>query len=74
MLEILITIVFCGLALKVAKLAFKVTWGLTKFLAWLLFAVAVPLLIGCLTFAGGLLILVPLGLLGIAFGLLKTAL
>ena len=74
MLEILITILFCGLALKVLKLAFKVTWGLAKFLAWLLFAVAVPLLFWSLTIAGGLLILLPLGLIGIAFGLLKTAL
>lgn len=74
MLEILITILFFGLALKVARLAFKITWGVTKFLAWLLFAVAVPMLFWCLSIAGGLLILVPLALVGIAFGMLKTAL
>ena len=74
MLEILIVILFFGLGLKVLKLAFKVTWGLTKFLVWLLFAVAVPMLFWCLSVAGGLLIFVPLALLGIAFGLLKVAL
>lgn len=74
MLEILIAIVFCGLALKVLKLAFKVTWGVTKFVAWLLFGVAVPMLFWCLSIAGGLLVLVPLALIGIAFGLLKAAL
>ncbi len=74
MLEILIVILFFGLALKVLKLAFKVTWGLTKFVAWLLFGVAVPMLFWCLSIAGGLLILVPLGLICIAFGLLKSAL
>jgi len=53
-------------------LAFRMTWGLTKFLVGGLFALAVPLLLGCLLFAGGLLILVPLGLIGLAFGLLKA--
>ena len=74
MVEILITILFCWLALKVLKLVFKVTWGVTKFVAWLLFSVAVPMLFWCLSVAGGLLILVPLAMLGLAFGLLKTAL
>lgn len=74
MLEILLTILFCGLALKVLKLAFKVTWGVTKLVAWLLFGVAVPMLFWCLSIAGGLLILLPLALIGLAFGLLKTAL
>jgi len=31
-----------------------------------------PMLVCCLIFAGGLLLLVPLALLGIAFGLLKA--
>lgn len=74
MLEILVTIAFCALALKVLKLVFKATWGLTKLVAWLLFGVAVPLLFWCLSIAGGLLLLVPLALIGLAFGLLKTAL
>lgn len=74
MLEILITILFCWLALKVLKLAFKVTWSATKLVSWLLFGVAVPMLFWCLSIAGGLLILVPLALIGLAFGLLKTAL
>ncbi len=73
MLELIITIFCVWLFFKALGLAFRVTWGLTKLVASLLFAVALPLLAGCLLFAGGLLILLPLALLGIAFGLLKSA-
>jgi hypothetical protein len=38
----------------------------------LLFAVAVPLLVLCLMFAGGVLLLLPLALIGIAFGVVKA--
>ena len=41
------------------------------FIAALLFAVALPVLLVCLFVAGGLLLLVPLGLIGAAFGILK---
>ena len=72
MLDILITVLFCWLFFKAIGLAFKVAWGLTKVIASLLFAIALPMLVCCLIFAGGLLLLVPLALLGIAFGLLKA--
>ena len=72
MLDILITVFFCWLFFKAIGLAFKVAWGTTKIVASLLFAVAVPMLFVCLAFAGGLLLLVPLALIGIAFGLLKA--
>ena len=72
MLELLTVILFCWLFFKALGLAFKVAWGSAKIIASLLFAVAVPMLVLCLIFAGGLLLLVPLALLGIAFGLLKA--
>lgn len=72
MLEILLTLFFCWLGFKVLKLFFKVAWGATKIAASILFAVAVPALVLCLIFAGGLLILIPLALIAIAFGLLKA--
>lgn len=74
MLNLLLTVLFCWLCFKAIGLAFKATWGVTKIIASLLFAVAIPLLIVCLVFAGGLLLLVPLALIGIAFGILKAAL
>ena len=72
MLEVLLVILFCWLGFKVLKLAFKVTWGVTKILAAVLFVAAVPLLIVCLFFAGGLVLLLPLALIAAAFGLLKA--
>lgn len=72
MLEILIIVLFCWLFFKAVGLAFRVAWGATKIIASLLFVLAVPMLIGCLLFAGGILLLLPLALVGIAFGLLKA--
>lgn len=72
MLEILTVILFCWFFFKALGLAFRVAWGTTKIIASLLFALAVPLLVVCLLFAGGIALLLPLALVGIAFGLLKA--
>lgn len=69
--EIAITILFIWLFFKALKLTFKITWGLTKILAIILFVIALPALIGCLIFAGGAILLLPLALIGLAFGLVK---
>jgi len=72
MLKILTVILFCWLFFKALGLAFRGAWGTTKIIASLLFTVAVPMLVICLLFAGGIVLLVPLALVGIAFGLLKA--
>ena len=59
----------CILALG---LALKMAWGTAKIIASVLFAIALPLLGICLLFAGGLVLLLPIALVGIAFGLLKA--
>ena len=71
MLEMILTILFVWLLFKVIGLAFRVAWGAAKIAASILFTLAVPLLVLCLIFAGGLLILIPLAMLGAAFALLK---
>lgn len=73
MLNLLIIALFCWLFFKALGLAFKMAWGAAKIAASGLFAVAVPLLVVCLIFAGGLLLLVPVALMGLAFWLLKKA-
>ena len=65
-------LVFFWLFWKTLGLAFRAAWGMTKILASLLFVLAVPLLIGCLLFAGGLLLLVPVAMVVLAAGLLKA--
>jgi len=72
MMELLVVILFCWLFFKAVGLAFRVAWGTAKILASVLFALAVPLLILCLVFAGGVFLLLPLALIGIAFGVLKA--
>lgn len=71
-MEILLVILFCWLLFKAMGLAFRMAWGTAKIVASLLFAVAVPLLVLCLVFAGGIFLLLPLALVGIAFGVLKA--
>lgn len=72
MLEILFTVLFVWLLFKTIGLAFRVAWGAAKIAASILFTLAVPLLVLCLIFAGGLLIFIPFAMLGAAFWLLKA--
>lgn len=72
MMELLVLILFCWLFFKAVGLVLRMAWGTAKIVASLLFAVAVPLLIVCLLFAGGVFLLLPLVLIGIAFGVVKA--
>ena len=72
MLDLLLIIVFCWLFFKVLGLVFRLAWGLTKFLAGLLVTVAVVTLVGGILFTGGLVLLIPIALVGGALGLLKA--
>ena len=70
MFELFVIILFVWLSVKFLGLAFKITWGLAKIIASLLFVAAVPALFGCLLFAGGLVLLAPIALILIAIGVL----
>lgn len=72
MLEFLTVVAFCWLFFKAIGLAFKAAWGTAKIIASVLFAIAVPMLVLGLIFAGGILLLVPVALIAVAFGLLKA--
>lgn len=72
MFEVLTVVVFVWLLAKAAGLAFKITWGLAKVVASILMVVALPVLIVCIVFVGGLALLVPIVIIAIAFGLLKA--
>ena len=73
MFELLVVAAFLWLFIKGLGLAFRVTWGLTKAVAIVLFVLAMPALLGCLLLAGGVLLLIPDALVGIAYGILKAA-
>ena len=72
MFELLVFVLFVWLFVKAMRLTFHVTWGLAKVIAVILFVLSIPTLIGCLLFAGGLALLAPLALVGIALGLLRA--
>ena len=74
MMEWILAAVFFWLFFKAVGLAVRLSWCLTKFVVSALFTVALPLVLICLFFASGLLILVPLGLIALALGLLKACL
>ena len=51
---------------------FRMAWGMAKIIASVLFVIALPLLVLSLLFAGGLVLLIPLGLTALALGILKA--
>ena len=72
MFELLTIFIFVWLLVKAIGLAFKLTWGIAKVIASILIALALPILIICLVFVGGIALLVPIAVIGIAFGILKA--
>lgn len=74
MFEFLMIIFFLWLMIKAIGFALKLTWGAAKIAASILMVVALPVLVLCLLFAGGLLLIIPVILVGIAAGILKSCL
>lgn len=71
MIEILTVVLFCWLFFHAVKLTFKITWGVAKVLAVILFVISLPTLIGCLLFASGVILLIPLASIALAWGILR---
>lgn len=72
MFELLVVVIFGWLFFKVCKLAFHITWGIAKIIAILLCIFACPLLILCLLFASGLVLIVPVLIVVGAYTLLNA--
>jgi len=72
MFELLTIVVFVWLLVRTVGLAFKLTWGAAKIVASILMSIALPVLIICLVFLGGIALIVPIAVIGIAFGILKA--
>ncbi len=71
MFEFIVIVLFIWLSVKAIGLALKLTWCAAKILASLLFVIALPLLIGCILFASGVILLLPVLLIAAAVGILK---
>ena len=62
----------CSACALAVMLCLRLTWGMAKIAASVLIALAFPALIGCLLFAGGVLLLIPLAMIAIAAGIVKA--
>ena len=71
MFELLMLLLFGWLFVLALRLIFKVAWGLTKIVAFLLIIAAFPVFLGILLVAGGLALLLPVALVAVAILLLK---
>lgn len=72
MFEILVAIIFIWLFYLAMKLAFSIAWGLAKVIAVILCILALPALIVGLVSAAGAFLLIPVGIVAGAWGLLKA--
>ena len=73
MFELLIIAIFLWLLVKAIGLAFKLTWGVAKTTASILIGLALPVLIVCFLFVGGIALLVPVAMIAIAAGIVKIS-
>lgn len=71
MTEIIISILAIVLLIKAIRLTFKLTWGLAKIVATILLVLAVPIFILCLVLVGGFFLLIPVGIIAAAIGIIK---
>ena len=72
MFELLTIVIFIWLLVKTIGLAFRLTWGMAKIIATIMMVIALPVLIFCLVFVGGLALMIPIAVIGMAFGILKA--
>ena len=74
MFELLTVVIFIWLLVKVTGLAFRLTWGIARISASILIGLAVPALIVCFLFVGGIALLIPIAMIGIAAAIVKACL
>ena len=74
MFKLLIIILFLWLLISGAGLALRLTWGFAKLCAGILMVLALPVLILCLIFASGIVLLIPVVMVCIAAGIAKSCL
>lgn len=72
MFELLTIVIFIWLLVKAIGLTFRLTWSAAKVVASILIGLALPALIVCLLFVGGIALLIPIAMIGIAAGILKA--
>ena len=72
MFELLTIVVFAWILIKSIGLMLRLTWGAAKIIAAILMVLALPALLVCLLFVGGMALLIPIAMVGLAAGILKA--
>ena len=72
MFELLTIAIFVWLMIKAIGLVLKLTWGTAKVIASILIGLALPVLIVCFVFIGGIALLVPVAMIAIAACIVKA--
>lgn len=72
MFELLTIVIFARILIKSIGLMLRITWGVAKIIAAILMVLALPALLVCLLFAGGIALLIPIAMVGIAAGILRA--
>ena len=72
MFELITVLIFIWLLGQAIGLALRLTWGIAKIAASILMVLALPLLVVCLVFVGGLALMAPLAVIGIALVILNA--
>lgn len=72
MFEFLTVAVFVWLMFKAVGLMFRLTWGAAKVVAGIMMFLAMPVLLVCLLFVGGIFLLVPIGLVAAALLIVRA--
>ena len=67
----IITVLTILLFSQAISLTLKITWGIAKIIATILLVLAVPLFIVCFVLVGGFVLLIPVGLILGAIGIIK---
>lgn len=71
MFVLFVFVLFRWLLISAIRLIFKAAWGLAKITAIILIIATFPTLIGVLMIFGGIALLIPVALIGVAFEILK---
>jgi hypothetical protein len=72
MFETVVTLLFLALLMGIVWLAFRISWSLVKVGILVTLALVLPALVKSFLVASGIFLLMPLGLLLVAFGLVKA--
>ena len=70
--SLLMIVLFGWLFFKSLGVFFRLTWGLAKIVGTLLMILALPVLGVCLLFAGGVMLLIPVAIMAVAFAVLNA--